>query len=350
MEKLRCQLHLWHPKYRRVTFKTRSIPLEPDFVAYLLEDGIRDDASTVSSSSSSSSSSHCAENQVEPRIVRDDGQSSSHASHNSRDEVRIRPSFSGLEAQVAEAISELNGAVFPKLNWSSPKDANWMMFDGRIRCESFDDIILLLKSSDYIVHDLCHAFDDFEEAEQQHAQDEVTYVLNLRRWHNLNPNSEFRCFWRHGDLNISQRHTSQFVEYLGDAAQRRVLFQLIKSFIEGLEDLDACVVIDVYVDLPPRRRVWLVDLAPWSESTDPLLFTWDELNEREQESPPSGSETTVTTTKEEFRVIESEAQCQQPLDRFNKVPQEVAEMTGYSHEELMKLVQNAEHQQQAASV
>jgi len=314
--KLNCQLHVWHPKYRRVTFKTRSIPLGPDFIAYLLEDGIRDDASTISSSSSWSTENHDGR-------ARPDGRSSA---SNSSGEIRIRPSFPSLEAQVMEAISDLNGAVFPKLNWSSPKDANWMMFDGRIKCESFDDIILLLKSSDYIVHDLCHAFDDFDE------KPEVEFVLNLRRWHNLNPNSEFRCFWRDGVLNISQRHTSQFVEYLGDPAQRKLLFDLIKEFILELEDLDARVVIDLYLDPPPKRRVWLVDLAPWSESTEPLLFSWAELE----------------SASEEFRVIEEQAQCHQPLDRFNKVPQEVAEMTGYSNDELMKLVQSAEKGQAPA--
>jgi len=55
-EKLDCQLHLWQPKYRSVTFKTRSIPLPQEFIDYLLEDGIRNDASTSSSSRSSSTS------------------------------------------------------------------------------------------------------------------------------------------------------------------------------------------------------------------------------------------------------------------------------------------------------
>lgn len=34
---------------------------------------------------------------------------------------------------------------------------------------------------------------------------------------------------------------------------------------------------DVYVDIPPRRRVWLVDFSPWGASTEPCLFEWSEL-------------------------------------------------------------------------
>lgn len=33
---------------------------------------------------------------------------------------------------------------------------------------------------------------------------------------------------------------------------------------------------DVYVP-PPHDRVWLVDLNPWAQRTDPLLFSWLEL-------------------------------------------------------------------------
>lgn len=35
--------------------------------------------------------------------------------------------------------------------------------------------------------------------------------------------------------------------------------------------------MDVYVDIPPRRRVWLVDFSPWGASTAPCLFEWSEL-------------------------------------------------------------------------
>jgi len=53
-----------------------------------------------------------------------------------------------------EIIEDFDGAVFPKLNWSSPKDATWISTTGTLKCETVSEIFLLLKSSDYITHDL----------------------------------------------------------------------------------------------------------------------------------------------------------------------------------------------------
>lgn len=37
-------------------------------------------------------------------------------------------------------------------------------------------------------------------------------------------------------------------------------------------------IIDIYIDVPPRFKIWLIDINPWlSNSVDPLMFTWEEL-------------------------------------------------------------------------
>ncbi len=36
--------------------------------------------------------------------------------------------FPELYATIQAAIESLGGAVFPKLNWSAPRDASWMMY------------------------------------------------------------------------------------------------------------------------------------------------------------------------------------------------------------------------------
>ena len=104
-------------------------------------------------------------------------------------------------------IKELGGAVFPKLNWSSPKvsssknvecslrgerekeikkvcfnvgpkkknknllsffhflrpqDAVWISTTGSLKCVTPGDVFLLLKSSDNIMHDLTMAFEGCE--------------------------------------------------------------------------------------------------------------------------------------------------------------------------------------------
>ena len=40
------------------------------------------------------------------------------------------------------------------LNWSCPKDATWVAFNNNLKCSNLSQLYLLLKSSDFVVHDL----------------------------------------------------------------------------------------------------------------------------------------------------------------------------------------------------
>ena len=135
----------------------------------------------------------------------------------------------------------------PKLNWSAPKDACWISATNSMECRSANDVYLLLKSSDFVVHDLEQVFegvvavndndDDKEDEEdekdgeqekeeeeeeeeeegkeaeqeeeetdapairrsrhQQQAYSQIPYHLILRKSiPALNPALEFRCFVR----------------------------------------------------------------------------------------------------------------------------------------------------------
>lgn len=57
-------------------------------------------------------------------------------------------------------------------------------------------VLLLLKSSDRIAHDICNAFDGCLEKPAQ----PVAHTLALRKWVALKPEREFRCFVRGYDL------------------------------------------------------------------------------------------------------------------------------------------------------
>ncbi|CAI7841091.1 unnamed protein product, partial [Closterium sp. NIES-54] len=37
---LACQIQSWYPKFRSVSLRTEIVPLPPEFVDYLLSDGI----------------------------------------------------------------------------------------------------------------------------------------------------------------------------------------------------------------------------------------------------------------------------------------------------------------------
>jgi hypothetical protein len=69
------------------------------------------------------------------------------------------PSFAELEVKIKKAIDKLGGDVFPKLNWSSPRDVPWIMNMGTLKCSTPGDVFLLLKSSEFVTHDLTMPFD-----------------------------------------------------------------------------------------------------------------------------------------------------------------------------------------------
>lgn len=126
-------------------------------------------------------------------------------------------------ARVKDAIDDLGGCVIPKLQWSCPKDASWMMPNNTIQCSTADDVFLLLKSSDRIAHDvevlqqICHqssprsplvsstthnhGHDDDEQDDEEIVKiPERAHVLALRRWYDLKPGREFRCFVKNNRL------------------------------------------------------------------------------------------------------------------------------------------------------
>jgi hypothetical protein len=182
----------------------------------------------------------------------------------------------------------------PKLNWSSPKDATWMNANS-MDCRTPNDIYLLLKSSDFITHDLEHAFDDTvdgEGAEAELTNATIPYHLVLRKAFEMNPSVEFRCFVRNRKLiGITQRDLNHF-DFLFDL-QERLQSKIQEFFDVRLRDTfpDDNFVFDVYVPTP-YERVWLVDVNPWAPRTDPLLFSWLELLTMD-EPPEQPQEETV---------------------------------------------------------
>lgn len=145
-----------------------------------------------------------------------------------------------------------------------------------MECRTPNDIYLLLKSSDFVTHDLGHAFDDT--ADQWSTPDpDIPYHLVLRKWITLNPSVEFRCFVRNRRLiALCQRDLNHF-EFLFSMQDK--LRQTIQDFFDlRLRDTfpDPNFTFDVYIP-PPHDKVWVVDFNPWAVRTDPLLFSWMEL-------------------------------------------------------------------------
>ena len=361
-EVLQCQISQWYSIFsnlpddqprKNVTISTIFIDKVPStFREYILSDGVRLplDATILSS---------CAPRE-RTKDEEEDVWSSDDENENEDDELSDDCSqppqqfhFPELNQQIQQAITSLGGAVIPKLNWSTPKDASWVNC-GTIKCKTPGDIYLLIKSSDFCLHDvLLHALKDCQDYQNkthntnENNGDDGDVVdtetnnppplqLALRKWCNLHPSMEFRCFVRrHELLAISQRnHTQHYPHLMHDWPRLRD--EIIDFFDETIRHRFANATIsnyvfDVYLD--KKDRVWILDFNPWSCSTDSLLFEWSELLTLDEEDDPH------------VRIVETNNQVRQdplasyraPIDTVN-----LASMTGgdaSQFEEFMKKCQ-----------
>lgn len=242
------------------------IPLSPQFVTYLRADGIV--------------------LPPEPMRPRDDDDLDTF-SDSGEEAEDPSTEWADIHTQVKDTIAEF-GKVTPKLNWSAPKDATFMSATNDTKCATPNDVYLLLKSSDFITHDLQHPFDDCVSDSTTNGDDpeapaldspipDVPYHLVLRKYANFNPSLEFRCFVRNRKLLCMCQRDLNYFDFLFD--MRDMFRSRIQSFFdEKLRDTfpDPNFVFDVYVPAP-HQRVWLVDINPWAQRTDSLLFSWLEI-------------------------------------------------------------------------
>ncbi|KAI9007763.1 D123-domain-containing protein [Hyaloraphidium curvatum] len=276
----RCAFHSWFPRFRGVTFASRVIgPLPPAFVDYLHADGVflpldsngdPQPALATSDAGSDTSEETCSE--------ANDGDAW----------LQNIPSFPELEEQISAAIAELGGTVFPKLSWTAPRDASWVALNNSLKCSTPADVFLLLKSSDFVAHDLGNPYISTRGEEPPPTPDpddeesrppEELYLV-LRKWIEVEPSMEFRCFVRRKELiAISQRDTFNFYPFL--PSMKPELLELIGNlFASTVRDRfdEENYTFDVYVS---RRsgtpRALVVDFNPYAYYTDALLFSWDEL-------------------------------------------------------------------------
>lgn len=263
---LHCSYDYWHSRYRSCALKSRIIPLNSEFLSYLREDGIVLPSDTPTFAVPSSQ-------EKRPQELDTDSKWDDEADEDVDEDPSSR--FPEIIQQITDAIKDLGGMVAPKLNWSAPKDATWISMNS-MACSTPSEICLLLKTSDFITHDLEHAFDDCEE-DPTIGKDDIKYVLVLRKWFKVNPSCEFRCFVRgRRIIGICQRDLNHF-DFLVTLAP--TLLETIQSFFDKtLKDSfpDENFTFDIYLP-EPHDKVRLVDVNPWAQRTDPLLFSWLEL-------------------------------------------------------------------------
>ncbi|KAH6636134.1 D123-domain-containing protein [Chaetomium tenue] len=324
---LHCSYDYWFPKYRTSCIRSRIIPLTPDFAAWLHEDGIiladegdnkNDDDNTATSDNGEDDWEPSFPTSSHPPPPRDENDVSDSDSEPDENQPARQPPdvrFPALHAEITSAISALGGAVAPKLNWSSPKDATWISrHPNTMKCTSANDVYILLKSSSFISHDLDHAFDDTVPAPTPSTTTNNTTtnpdfkpVLVLRTFFNPLPSLEFRCFVKARTLiAISQRDLNYyaFLDALRPQIAQRAqeLFRKMRfTFPDGNFVFDVYIPEADYDDSndDDYNQAWgerkvlgrarLIDVNPWAPRTDTLLFGWGELLGREVARPLLGS-------------------------------------------------------------
>ncbi|KAJ6814177.1 putative kelch repeat-containing protein [Iris pallida] len=278
VELRRCQIHEWYPRFKPYSIRTLFHPLPDSFVRYLLGQPISPSSDTDDNAdaplfllpltaSGRDPLPRTAATHLDPisSLSLFDFESDDDDEEDSNSK---QPSFPELESEVERSIATLGGSVFPKLNWSSPKDAAWISTYSNLRCTSFADIALLLKASDSIAHDLSHSALN-------------SFVLALRKYYDtLQPEREFRCFVRHKQLvAISQRDVTSCYPVLLE--QKHGIQPMIEQFFDDIvrprfESDD--YTFDVYVT-KEDQSVKVLDFSPWREFTLPLMFDWEELED-----------------------------------------------------------------------
>lgn len=217
-----------------------------------------------------------------------------------------------LDAKIREVVEKYDGGpLFPKLNWSAPLDAGFMLPGNNLQCLHPEDVYLLLKSSEFVGRDLeqisqLSSTNPAETTTHTEAQESdslqlpttspsssniskekpIRPQLILKKWFTFARSHEFRCFVRSNHLiAISQRDVT-FYDHLQSSLLQYQIKGVIWDFWEDVllparrEGKWAVrdYVFDVYLT-KDLGRVWLVDMNGWLPRTDTLLWSFDELEE-----------------------------------------------------------------------
>ncbi|KAH0787345.1 cell division cycle protein [Histomonas meleagridis] len=220
MEIGRCSFDNWYPIFRKDTVRGYFIPIPNDFKEFLMK----------------------GEFIVDEQM------------------------FPDLCAKVKNAISDLNGTAFVKLNFTAPTDAQWIGPQRTMEVKTFEDVIYLLKASTRVLVDLTKPFgEEFTET--------LNPIIVLKKYFNYKRDREFRVFYKTPkEYWVSSRY--------GDVPckiDEKDIQNCIQNFIDKYAETlgDSHLILDLYIS--PKMRTHLVDIAPWNDATSSCLFDWDDI-------------------------------------------------------------------------
>ncbi|XP_055691843.1 cell division cycle protein 123 homolog [Lutzomyia longipalpis] len=252
-----CSFGNWYEKFEKITIKSFLLPIPNDILDYLRDDIIILPRECL------------PETEEEEEETIEEEEDSSTVSF---------PEFSG---EIQRILQRLPGGAFLKTNWHCARDAHWIMPGQSLRVRNLDEVYQLLKASNFSKMDL---------SPERGFACGFNFTVVLRKWQEINPANEFRCFVRrHTLIAISPRAWPEYYEHIYQQKSDiiRDICTLFKEYIKNRFPLN-----DYVFDVVRERKdsVQLVDFAPFNqEYTNSLAFDWLEL-EDDEKYPANGED------------------------------------------------------------
>ncbi|XP_071560124.1 translation initiation factor eIF2 assembly protein [Temnothorax nylanderi] len=286
--KLECSFSSWYPTFKKDSLEARILHIPDEVLKYLEYDTF---VLPLEAAGSLPEDSEWADGS--PVTCEEE-------------ETDYQPTFPEFSQQIQEILDEYD-AIFVKTNWSTPADAMWVAPTKTLKCNTLEEVYLLLKSSDRIAKDL-NVVKSLRDSDNS-----LPFCLVLKQWRDINPCAEFRCFVMDNELiAISQRDISQY--HSSNESEKYDIQTDIKSLF--LERIKGRFPLRNYsFDVVRRRKdkVKIIDFGTMdAASTKGTLFTYEELQNHIENTP-------------EFRFIGEEIGIQpKPPTQFC-IPQEISE-------------------------
>jgi hypothetical protein len=178
-------------------------------------------------------------------------------------------------------------------------------------CKTPREVLILLKSSVLLASD-CELAEKLS----------LPLILNLVRCHKLREGMLFRCFVKEKALvAVSQKEVSVCFDYLKDIKNDilRKCEEITRVVVEKCPLDNFC--FDVYVDMPPSYRVFIMGFNAFHGSSDSLLFSWEEIENLTEKTMRIVDDHTVQASSySPYRVPLEMTDCNDYTEFINSLP------------------------------
>lgn len=172
----RCSINNWYEQFEKIAIKSYIVKLDSTILDYLRDDLlILPKECNIETSNTLTAASEL--DFVGDPIDFDEDDS----------EKTGTPEFEEFSKNLMVILGKLGGSAFIKANWHCALDAKWITAGQTLKVKDLVDIYQLLKASDKIKEDL-------------NQPNVAEYCLVFKKWVEIHPGTEFRCFVKNHNL------------------------------------------------------------------------------------------------------------------------------------------------------